>query len=148
MGTCPGTSSCDRGYPSWPGSAAYPTSTPELEWSSNGWKSDGDKAKSPVVATYTAGDYWIETKVMGPGKLTFKWKTSSLYYIRLIFSYFKGEEKIDTPFANNNKSFAEEKTIQIVEEGEIRLRWTYQIPVLGTGTAWLEQFVFTPATVE
>ena len=116
-----------------------------LVWTTVGWvgqtttRHDGvDAAQSGTISD--SAESWIETKVTGPGTLTFWWKVSS----ELDFDWFRLQ--VDGVFKDQisgEKNWAQ-RTLPIAEGLHV-LRWRYIKDVngsVGQDRAWLDQVAF------
>ena len=130
----------------------------DAEWSRvlNGAAHDGDAAlQSGKISDNQKSE--IETKVYGPGTISFWWKTSCE-------KEFKGNKLDHVVFVDcfnevdNEKAYLagtsdewSQVTVDITESGEHTLKWVYQKNKSGSDgedCAWLDEVVWTPVPVE
>jgi hypothetical protein len=85
---------------------------------------------------------WLETKVEGPGKISFWWKVSSEEYFDFLRFFINGEQR---------QLISGERDWEMIQytlgEGTNIIRWTYtkdEFISSGLDRGWLDQLRFTP----
>jgi hypothetical protein len=100
---------------------------------------DGVDAAQASSINYPANS-WIETTVSDSGTVSFWWKIAS--FGDYLAFYIDGVEQTGRISGTVDWS---QKTFSIAGAGNHTLRWTFSRITLGSGSAWLDQVVFTGA---
>ncbi len=126
----------------------------DLRWTTGGtgsWYGQGETSYDGVDAAQSAAiphyqDTWFETAVVGPGELSFWWKSSSETYYDFLEFYIDGirRVRVSGEIDWQEKSYA-------LDSGQHTLRWNYSKDgsvSTGSDCGWVDRVVWTGSAAE